>query len=816
MSAFQLTCLTIALTCTLSRVAEHAPTTHLFLKPSISPTSMPNYNNWTTSNMLYDPQVLPRACERMAVGYHHTNDTIWLWGGYCDDSPKQQQLVSIKNNVVTDHGAAFFTMPIAEYVYYQSYTQIKNTLWIIDHNAFTVFNMETLKVQYSYKNIIIPKSNARLCCLTSLVNDNISYLFVLGYSKPPVIFNITGNHWLNNVPEMIVTREDFPCVTHSQRVFAIGGDSVTGGQQLSTIEVLNVGDFTTLQDQKWNFLAGNLSFPVHSHRAVVYKNEIIVLSGWLQFTGLLNIINIIDTTTGAVRDGGHLNYAVIDSAAVVTDDTIYLIGGRTYPATNLWQQHSLNTENPTVIPSSYPSVSQTTNTLFFSKDEETAFLPYTTFNSMVLTTSKDKFMGISVYLAYFVATIAFIIIICSVICVFVCIKRRGAQTTVDQEMSIQNALCVIIVIGHYIDDHSIHITKSVDLEKTYLSDLPVDQDIENLKKLFNILKYKTIPNEFKLIWTEVEIINYFKHEIGKELFDCDKKLKYDGLIVCISCHGIENKIITSDYKTIEKTVLHRIISIQHPETREIPRIFIFDSCEGSSERIYLRPSIISTEEYLLCSTQVNTTLLNDETRILTPKNDVAKGLKLEDISQGNEWTHRTKNPDYKLSIINAANTGYQAKCSEDKGSYLIHAFTAKMGENILNKTYQSLRELFVEIQNELHDEGKQQITHSFNNGMGDLIFLKNNEINDGDNYSQQGKENVLKGRSSFILSPSTRQSNILLNTVDECSNSNETDNLLEDADEMLNIDCNNSNDNNAHVNVEIEMNCLVVQNSTAL
>eukprot|EP01084_Bolivina_argentea_P146416 256371_1 len=236
----------------------------------------------------------------MAVGYHHVNDTIWLWGGYCGNSPKHQQLVSIKNNVATDYGETFFSIPIAEYIYHQSYTQIKDTLWIINQNAFTVFSMKTLTVQYSYKHIIIPKSNCQFCCLTSLVDSNISYLFVLGYSKPPAILNVTGNHWLNNTPEMIITRKNFPCVTHNQQVFAIGGDSITGGQQLSSIEVLNVGDLTMLHDEKWNFLAGNLSSAVNSHRAVVYKNEIIVLSGWLQYTGLLNIINIIDTTTGAV------------------------------------------------------------------------------------------------------------------------------------------------------------------------------------------------------------------------------------------------------------------------------------------------------------------------------------------------------------------------------------------------------------------------------------------------------------------------------------------------------------------------------------
>eukprot|EP01084_Bolivina_argentea_P067119 122318_1 len=169
------------------------------------------------------------------------------------------------------------------------------------------------------------------------------------------------------------------------------------------------------------------------------------------------------------------------------------------------------------------------------------------------------------YTLYFVILIVFGI--CLLILFVLLIIRNRKRKSKDEGNYISNALCVVIGIGIYEDEDLINDT---DIDG-YLKDLPVERDMEHLAQLFNLLNYKMIPNitdQFQITWTEQEIINYFRNEIGKELFDDDKQLKYDGLFVILSCHGVENKIITSDYKTIEKNVLHRIISIEYPETRE--------------------------------------------------------------------------------------------------------------------------------------------------------------------------------------------------------------------------------------------------------
>eukprot|EP01083_Nonionella_stella_P310850 1106205_1 len=143
-----------------------------------------------------------------------------------------------------------------------------------------------------------------------------------------------------------------------------------------------------------------------------------------------------------------------------------------------------------------------------------------------------------------------------------------------------------------------------------------------------------------------------ENDIPRELFDDDNELKYDGLIVCISGHGKENHIITSDFKLIDKVAIHRTISGNNPKAREIPRIFIFDSCEGAAQRE-------------MAEEQEN-------------KTEIGKYIGLKHIKMATDWTTTSKNPDYKLVQVHAANTGFQAKMDIRFGSYLLSEFCEAM------------------------------------------------------------------------------------------------------------------------------------------
>eukprot|EP01084_Bolivina_argentea_P166897 289725_1 len=201
---------------------------------------------------------------------------------------------------------------------------------------------------------------------------------------------------------------------------------------------------------------------------------------------------------------------------------------------------------------------------------------------------------------------------------------------------------------------------------------------------------------------------------------------------------MKHTIITSDYKIIEKTVIHRIIS-KHPQVRNIPRIFIFDSCSGVSQREIISQTTTSMDENdesddIIESNGVTLelTCLNDikpcdKGPIKTEETNLSKMVSLTEISNGNEWTSDTKNPDYKLVIINAANIGFKAGCNTEFGSHLIYEFTLKIKRNILYNEKKSLATILDEIQNKLHDSG-QQITKTFNNNTRHLKLIVNKKL----------------------------------------------------------------------------------------
>ena len=271
---------------------------------------------------------------------------------------------------------------------------------------------------------------------------------------------------------------------------------------------------------------------------------------------------------------------------------------------------------------------------------------------------------------------------------------------------ISNALVAVITIGEYFEP-SVNDTEVAG----GLQQLPLDKDIENIRLLFDLLNYDIIPNELQLIWTQDEIQTLLENEIGKYLFDTNHELMYDALILIISCHGNEHNIITSDYKLIEKKWIHRIISTKYPKVREIPRICLFDVCGGNMRRF---------------TSVVSNVLDEKQEEKMEEEEDTGKQLSVKhDIESKRQWTTNTKNPDFKLVEIHAANHGFQAKANEKIGSYLIHGFTQKMIQNIMKKQGKTLVEIFDKIQDELHEYGIQQTTNTFNNNTRDLIFKKN-------------------------------------------------------------------------------------------
>ena len=242
-------------------------------------------------------------------------------------------------------------------------------------------------------------------------------------------------------------------------------------------------------------------------------------------------------------------------------------------------------------------------------------------------------------------------------------------------------------------------------------ELPVVRDVGNLRKFSNFMGYDFIERPNKLHWTEEEIKSFLMKDIGNNLFDQNANPKYDVLIICFSGHGVRDCVVTSDSRHMDRTVMHRMISLHFPKIRDVPRIFVFDACAGT--RVCIAKGAGRQHEDEVSVPKV--TLSDGQNEV------IGKNTDTEDVKEEEAWTTETKNPDYKLIVINSSNIGFQSRMRGDQaGSYLIHHFTQKIMKNAENHEDKSIAEIMTEIQKKLHDEGTQQIECVFNNGTRNL------------------------------------------------------------------------------------------------
>merc|ERR1719361_1310411 len=89
----------------------------------------------------------------------------------------------------------------------------------------------------------------------------------------------------------------------------------------------------------------------------------------------------------------------------------------------------------------------------------------------------------------------------------------------------------------------------------------------------------TAPNGIKMRWTKREIDDLLEQksdELTNNIAD------YDGLVVIFSGHGKDDSIITSDGQLISKQHIYQYFTFSRKKiaVRSIPRLFIFDCCDG--------------------------------------------------------------------------------------------------------------------------------------------------------------------------------------------------------------------------------------------
>ena len=263
-------------------------------------------------------------------------------------------------------------------------------------------------------------------------------------------------------------------------------------------------------------------------------------------------------------------------------------------------------------------------------------------------------------------------------------------------MKIKNGLIVSIGIGKYGP-------RPQNAEfPGFCANLPVQADVENLRTLSEFLYFPFLTMKGKLSWTRDEVFEFLETEITAKFFDDKGEPRHDGLIVAISSHGVGNNIISSEYELINRTEIHRCISEKHPQIREIPRIFLFDACDGTRDR-----------KATLKIQQIGSDSDNGPVAVeaLKPGSGVMEALEVE-----TEWTSKTKNPDYNMVVVHGANDGFVSKMQENEvGSYLTYFFAKAVRMRIERKERKGLSELLTDVQNVLHDAGKQLIRKEFFN-----------------------------------------------------------------------------------------------------
>eukprot|EP01083_Nonionella_stella_P272977 925982_1 len=258
----------------------------------------------------------------------------------------------------------------------------------------------------------------------------------------------------------------------------------------------------------------------------------------------------------------------------------------------------------------------------------------------------------------------------------------------------------------------------------------IDRDYQNMNALSNLLNWKMYPEEGQFVWTEQDIITFIEQrakEVSDSISDDEITEQYDGFFAVISGHGYRNCIISSDYQLLDKTALHRLVSTNYPQLRDIPRLIVFDCCDGDQ-----------TKSAYPAEYDPNGSDEDEKEMDGQGKNFEMTDIKVNQYDE-EVWKSDQKNPDYMLALIHAANEGFQAKMNSIDGSYLIYELVKRMIDNVQDNRNLFLGEIFDSIQHDLHYQGKQQITAVFNNKTRYLRFKRHKQGNDGD-----GKTDLVK------------------------------------------------------------------------
>eukprot|EP01084_Bolivina_argentea_P256425 431729_1 len=301
------------------------------------------------------------------------------------------------------------------------------------------------------------------------------------------------------------------------------------------------------------------------------------------------------------------------------------------------------------------------------------------------------------------SVLGFVFFLCCAIWIIYYYKnKRPLKERNQKSIYIKNACVLLIGIGEYDEDEDLTECQEINVGGHLNDIVEVEYDIKNMTELFqDQLHFDVFPvqinNKPKLRWTEKELQEFLEEKADYLEENIEDGRYYDGLVLIISSHGLPYSVCTSDYGNYSKIAVHRTFSLGHPKTRKYPRFVLLDCCSGSNqmERVHSDVSTMSRGKNI------------SETDIF--------GADLQ------QWCSGDDNPDYMLARVSSSNHGFMSKIDKIVGSYLIYGFYQKYTANLDDNQGLFIHEIFDQIQEELHHDGKQLMECVWNN---DTRYIK--------------------------------------------------------------------------------------------
>eukprot|EP01084_Bolivina_argentea_P177516 306957_1 len=362
--------------------------------------------------------LLPRSTANMAICDY--NDTIFLFGGSGTNSQQYVQYDTVSNTFI-DIGSNILN--IIAYGTAQYYTQINNfCYWIgtttsIASGTLTASSISVVNLELENFSIGSISNSPHFVGESACLASNNEYLFIVGGVSDTLgvlntlqIYNISSGEWKDG-PNMQKSRTRHSCIVDLKRniLYAISGsnsiDQQYGNNLLYDIEKFIIDEST------WTTNDMQLSWPVLDARAIISMDTILLIGG-MWYTDLTSQtftpnIQVINCNTGQTYlYSASLNYAVYATSVVTLSNKIYVFGGQTITltTTDQWQYLALPTYAPTNTPTINPTIIAPTNyptslapTLYLSTTHPTTLNP--TSKSTLNPTSKSTSLTPTLYLS---------------------------------------------------------------------------------------------------------------------------------------------------------------------------------------------------------------------------------------------------------------------------------------------------------------------------------------------------------------------------------------------------------------------------------